>query len=66
MRIAGYQRIQAEVMIQHDQDDSDHQSGFNQYAQYVLWEGSDLEKRELVKGLNMPLIMDNKQISLGK
>lgn len=63
-KINAYQKIQQEVYIQHNLSVQEQKSSLKQYAQYVLWEGSDIEKRELVKGLNQRIILLNKEIEI--
>jgi len=64
MKVHAFKKIQNEVLLQNNLDENVNKSAFSQYAQYVLWEGSDREKRDFIKGINQEFILTNSQIAI--
>ncbi len=57
-----YQKVTKEILRQQDVDLDETKADFKSYAKYVLREGTNKQRGELVKGLGMPLCIHDKTV----
>ena len=60
--IETYRKIREQVLLLRDINPSTEPVSFTEYAKYVLNEGADEDKRELVKVFGKPLYIHNKEV----
>jgi len=64
LKMDAYHKIQNEVFIQHNLNPTNQESSLKQYALFTLWEGTSPDQRELIQGLNLNIILKDKQIEI--
>ncbi len=64
LKIDAYRKIQQEVFIQHNLNPTNQESSLKQYALFTLWEGASQDQRELIQGLNLNIVLKDKQVEI--
>lgn len=59
-----YQKVTKEILRQQNVDFDETKVDFKSYSKYVLNEGSNTDKHELLAGLNLPLFVENRSVIL--
>ena len=59
-----YKKIASQVLTQQNMDVKDYDIDIKSYARYIFKEGSSREKGEFIRGLGIPLYLNNKKIYL--
>lgn len=60
--IETYRKIREQVLLIQDINPDKDQVSFAEYAKYILKEGSDEEKREIIKVFGKPLFIHDKEV----
>jgi len=59
-----FKKVSREILLQKEIDTEDDDIDFKSYAMYVLREGSNREKADFIRGLNIPFYLHNRSLQI--